>query len=343
MSGTTVRILSEAFKEGWPVVLFAGQSFDTQGSPFAPVLASLLDRVGRGGSSPLWPAAIEGKLSAADMEWLAERFARFVPSEGALAAYDLPWSAVFTSSLDPCFSRRFETRGRQPEAVLAAKTYARVPRSRSRPPIYHILGRAGEASTDMAAPTDLASLRRRTSRHGVELLNRIAETATAKGVVVISGFDPANDWLGLDELLAPLSERAGSKIIWFSAADPNASAFSTEMIESGVLHLESGSLANAIAEAGESWAEYSASATPDEPSMVTLASQVLDVTPAVRLRVEASAAIVDDGWTKELEPLSGAALEDAFLAFPRRPVRVFVAVSRASYAASRFGAPSRTT
>ena len=29
----------------------------------------------------------------------------------------------------------------------------------------------------------------------------------------------------------------------------------------------------------------------------------LDITPALRLRVEASAAIVDDGWTEDPEPL----------------------------------------
>ena len=289
------------------MVLFAGQSFDLQGTATDPVLSSLARRLGVDDGLSGWSAALLRGLSVADSDWLAERFNRSVPSEGALAAYELPWAAVFTSSIDPNVPRRFETRGRQPEAVLAAGTFGRVPRSRSRPPIHHILGRVGESASDAASPTNVASLKRRTARHGVELLNRMAETATARGVVVIAGFDPSGDWLGIDDLLAPLSDRVGSKVVWFGAVDTRGSAFAADMVKVGSLLLEPGSLANAIAGPGSGWTQFSASATPDEPSMVTLVSGILDITPAVRLRVEASAAVVDDGWTGDsdtIEPQS---------------------------------------
>jgi len=310
-----IKILTLAFEEGRPVVLFAGQSFDTQGASGNPVLVSLLSRARIDNAAPNWSTALDAKLTAGDMDWLAERFGRFVPSEGALAAYDLPWSAVFTSSLDPNFSKRFETRGRQPEAVLSSGTYARVSRSRSRPPVHYLLGRAGETASDAAAPMNRAGLKRRIFLHGVELLKRIAETATARGVVVIAGYNPPGDWLQLDELLTPLSDHPGCELVWFGAADPHESTFAPEMIATGTLLVEQDSLANVIAGPGASWTDFAASATPDEPSMVTLASGVLDVTPAVRLRVEASAAVVDDGWTAEPEPLQGAALEAAFRRF----------------------------
>lgn len=315
MSSQAIEILNEAFEEGRPVVLFAGQGFDVQSTMTDPVLSSLFKRLGVGEGLVGWSAVLRRGLAVADTDWLAERFSRSVPSEGALAAYELPWSAVFTSSIDPNFPRRFETRGRQPEAVLAAGTFARVSRSRSRPPVHHVLGRAGETASDASAPIDMASLKRRMVRHGVELLNRIAETATARGVVVIAGFDPTSDWLNMDDLLAPLSERAGSKVVWFGSTDIDDSAFAADMIETGNLVLERGSLANAIAGPGSNWTDFSASATPDEPSMVTLGSGVLDITPAVRLRVEASAAVVDDGWTKELDPIELNAVESAFRRF----------------------------
>lgn len=250
------------------------------------------------------------------MYWLSERFSRNVPSEAALIAYDLPWSAVFTSSIDPNFARRFETRGRQPEAVLSAGTYARVSRSRSRPPIHYVLGKAGDGAADAAAPKSNSELKRRLSLHGTELLNRVAETATARGLIVIAGYDPASDWLELDELLAPLSDRAGVNILWFGATDIQASAFAEEMISAGSLTPEMKGFAIGLAQVqAETWLEFSASATPDEPSLVSISGGALDVTPALRLRVEASAAIVDDGWTATPEPLDGPALEDAFRRF----------------------------
>jgi hypothetical protein len=316
LPGDLVEILTEAFREGRPVVLFAGQSFDTMGSNRDPVLESLLSRRGSESAPPSWTAALEAKLSSADMDWLAERFTRTVPSEAAQAAYDLPWSAVFTSSIDPNFARRFETRGRQPEAVLSGGTYARVSRSRSRPPIYYLLGKAGYAAPDASAPKSKGELKRRTSLHATELLNRVAETATARGVIVITGYDAASDWLPLDELLAPLSDRPGTKILWFGATYVEGSAFFAEMTAAGSLLAETGGFANALASTGAfHWAEFAALAAPDEPSMVSMAGGILDVTPALRLRVEASAAVVDDGWTTEPEPLDTSELEEAFRRF----------------------------
>lgn len=297
------------------MVLFAGQSFDTQGSKADSVLESLMKRLGIDQRAPRWPAVLERSMVVGDMVWLSERFNRFVPSEGALAAYELPWSAVFTSSVDPNFARRFETRGRQPESVLSAGTYSRVPRSRSRPPIHYVLGRSGAETPDAAAPTNKASLKRRIALHATELLNRIPETTTSRGVVVVAGLDPTNDWLDVDELLAPISERPGIKIVWFGCIDPGKSDFAAELISNGVLQLDPDSLATAVAVVGAPWAQFAESATPDEPSMVTLAGGVLDLTPAVRLRVEASAAVVDDGWTAEIESVEGAAAEESFRRF----------------------------
>ena len=127
--------------------------------------------------------------------------------------------------------------------------------------------------------------------------------------------DPTNDWLDVDDLLAPLSDRPGIKIVWFGCTDLGGSAFAPDLIASGVLSLAPDSLGTAVSSASELWAEFAGSATPDEPSMVTLAGGVMDVTPAVRLRVEASAAIVDDGWTAEPEPIGGAPQEEAFRRF----------------------------
>ena len=161
-----------------------------------------------------------------------------------------------------------------------------------------------------------ADLTRRIASHATEFLNRVAETATARGVVVVAGYDPELDWLPLDALLAPLSEQAGLKVLWFGAAAEHASDIADEMIAVGSLVSTPTTLASAISELElEGEIDFAGSAAPDEPGMVSITQGVLDITPALRLRVEASAAIVDDQWTEEPEPLDGPAPEEAFRRF----------------------------
>jgi hypothetical protein len=317
MPSDALRLLSEALRDERPVVLFAGQSLGFSTPDDDLVLKQLLKRLDRCADPVGWTAALDQcGLNDRDLEWLSERFDRNVPSEAALRVFELSWSAAFTSSIDPRFNRRFATRGRQPEAVLARGTYARVSRSRSRPPIYYLLGRSNETQSDTRAPKTKADLKRRISSHATELLNRIAETATIRGVVVVAGYDPTTDWLPIDALLAPLSEQVGLTILWFGTFDMHWSDLAEELISKGSLIIVPTTLASALTElelAGQIITQ--GSAAPDEPGMVSLAKGVLDVTPALRLRVEASASIIDDEWTDTPDPLAGTAEEEAFRRF----------------------------
>ena len=203
-----LEVLTEALREKRPLVLFAGQSLD---SAHDAVLGAFLARLG---ADPKvgWRAALRHGVSVSDMAWLSERFDRSVPSDAVSSIFAVPWSAVFTSSIDPRFAGRFETRGRQPESVLSRGTYARVPRSRSRPPIHYLLGKSDETVEDARAPRRQSDLTRRLGLHATELLNRIPETATARGLVVVAGYDPGKDWMPIDSLLAPLSDQASPKV-----------------------------------------------------------------------------------------------------------------------------------
>ena len=309
-----LEILTDALREKRPLVLFAGQGLD---SAHDAILGALLDRFGCTDRNSGWCAVLKQDMSAVDMEWLSERFDRSVPSDSAIPIFDVAWSAVFTSSIDPRFARRFETRGRQPESVLSRDTYARVPRSRSRPPIHYLLGKSNETAEEARAPRKQSDLQRRLSGHATELLNRIAETATVRGLVVIAGYDSSKDWMPIDSLLAPLSGQFSPKVLWFGSSGKPDSIFADEMIEQGALIETTTTLASAISQLElRGVLDVSGSATPDEPGMVSITGETaLDITPALRLRVEASAAIVDDGWTEEPEPLGESELDDAFRRF----------------------------
>ena len=308
-----LEILADALQAKRPLVLFAGQSLD---SAHDAILGALLDRFGCTDRNSGWRVALKQGISGSDMAWLSERFDRSVPSAAAAAIFDVAWSAVFTSSIDPRFARRFETRGRQPESVLSKDIYAKVPRSRSRPPIHYLLGKSDETVEYARAPGNQIDLTRRLSRHATELLNRIAETATAHGLVIIAGYDPSKDWMQLDSLLAPF-DQAGPKVLWFGYSGKGESGLADAMIQHRSLIVTETTLASAISQLElRGVLDIAGSAAPDDPGMVSLAEEAaLDITPALRLRVEASAAIVDDGWTEEPEPYSSSEIDDAFRRF----------------------------
>ncbi len=309
-----IEILTRALQNKQPLVLVAGQSFDSANDA---ILDSLLARFECTDRDSGWLAALDKGLSAADMAWLSERFDRCVPSGAAAAIFDVTWSAVFTSSIDPRFARRFETRGRQPETVIAKDTYAKVPRSRSRPPIHYLFGKSDETVEYARAPGNRIELTRRLSMHATELLNRIAETATVHGLVVVAGYRPSADWMPLDSLLAPLSGPINPKVLWFGCPEKLDSGLADAMIQNGSLIATETSLASAISQLEiRGVLDIAGSAAPDDPGMVSLAKgAVLDITPALRLRVEASAAIVDNAWTEELEPLGDSERDDTFRRF----------------------------
>lgn len=109
MSGDV--ILKDAILSGLPCVLLLGQATDGDRTS-ASVLSRLLERKGLRASVG-WPEVLANGLTSEDLEWLTERFERTVPTEAFKSALELPWAAVFTSSIDPSLLRHLATLGRQ--------------------------------------------------------------------------------------------------------------------------------------------------------------------------------------------------------------------------------------
>lgn len=313
------ELLATTLNEKRPVVLLAGQQLTCRTGESDPILHSMLVRLSRTEEGKIgWQALLTGSgMTDADYEWLSERFDRNVSPEPVQALLDVGWSAVFTSSIDPKLANRLESFGRQPEQVLASDHVPKVPRSRSRPPVFYLHGKANEQSPYACAPRTHADLLRRRALHTGNFINRIAETATSNGLVVIAGYDPALDWLEVDQLLAPLSGATGLRMLWFGAPNNLSSIFVDDLVRSGALYIDSRPLTDIIEKLQSSGQlDQVTSANPDEPGIVTLAkNNVLDVPPSLRLRVEASAAIVDDAWTDTVDVFEPDMREQAFRRF----------------------------
>lgn len=319
MKNSLLDELLLCFKEERPAVLFLGQDAWGALQQNDPILITLLERLGRTDEVKQgWPAILSNTgLNDNDMEWIAERYHRYVPSDAMQSLLDLAWSAVFTTSIDPKLTRRLETRGRQPEAVLSKDHFARVPRSRFRPPIYHLFGRCNETLPTLKAPQSKLELRQRITVHANNMINRVAETVTPLGVLVVDGYSPKRDWLEIDEFLAPLSVSKGLRILWFGATASMESDFFSDLVEKEIIIPYPRRLVDELVELqarGE--IDNIGSISSDNPGIISINdNNFFDPSPSIRLRVEASSAIIDDEWTNNVTEQDHVATEFAFNRF----------------------------
>lgn len=308
-----VAVLRRFFEEKAPVVAVLGQQAGwTERND--PVLTNALARLNRTGTHWRDILSVE-PVPPHFYEWLSERFQRRLPSKDLETIASAPFSAVFTSSLDPGLANLMASDGREPDLVLLGTPQPRVLRSLRRPPVYYLFGRAGAAVAEMLPPISSQAVAQRRIRHATAMLRNVDETATVLGLIVVEGIDPQTDWLRTEDLIAVLSNAPQGSVLWCgeepSFAGDDAAAYK-HLTDSGIIVRDSRNLAKLVAEAKlgllnvepETWGE---------PELVTLSEgKQLAISSRVRLITQASATIIDDSWTGFLAPITGDGLKLAF-------------------------------
>ena len=319
-------LLIDALEEKRPLVLILGQdAWQESGPDDDSVLAKALnhlkrhnDAVERGwrrilGAEPLRPDFYE---------WLAERFARRVAPDWLFALGEIPWSAVFTSSIDPTLVDLF-AKHQRPETVLTNAETPPAIRSRVRPPLYHLFGHASALDPKARPPLDKSQLNVRRVNDALPLLARTLDAATRLGLVLIDGVVPGRDWLNLDDILGALGGASDSQIIWFNGRTsplPDEEAFDAA-VDAGRVRVVKDRLCTVVGEllAIDRIADL-IEPESDEAGRTTFKDgRSLETSPEERLYVEAVAAIVDDAWTASLTPLGQDAEYAAFRRFHGEP------------------------
>ena len=302
-------LLVSAIEERRPIVLILGQDAWAESNDGDTVLVKALGRLGHDGNSKSgWPTLLSAKAVSGEFyDWLAERFARRVHPPSLEVLTQLPWSAVFTSSLDPTLKGLLEG-GREPAVILTASEAPLAARSRARPPLYHLFSRAGEHDSTALPPASTRELNIRRVKHALPLLNRVLETATTLGLVVVDGFASGRDWLKIDDLLGVIGDAPPYQVIWFGGRpriDQEVVDEFDAAVESNRIVVEPRRLGTLIAEL-RALDRLPEPMLPDTetPGLISLGDgRCLETTPEERLRVEAVASIVDDSWTNFLAPL----------------------------------------
>lgn len=316
-------LLLSALQERRPLVLVLGQDPWTESANGHTVLAKALDRLGRHAQVQRgWPALLGADPLPDEFDdWLAERFARRVHPPALEVVSELPWSAVFTSSFDPTLKELLRSPGREPEEVLTVQETPLAIRSRARPPLYFLFSRAGQHDRQARLPRSRSECNARRIQHAVPLLNRVMDTATALGLIVVEGFSSGTDWFRLEDLLGIISNSGPNQVLWCGGRPCTGSDVDEqfeEAVESHRFLVEPRRLGTVVAEL-RALGRLDDIAPPDSEDAGTISlgdGRRMETTAEQRLRVEAVASIVDDSWTGFLPPL-GRGKEAEYATFRR--------------------------
>lgn len=315
-------LLIAAVAEQRPIILLLGQDAWAKPRREDPILVKALDRLGRSSEAQRgWPGVLGISPVDSDFwEWLAERFERRVHPAWLSVLGELPWSAVYTSSLDPTLKKVLQNRGREPEAVLTASETPRAIRSRARPPLYYLFGQAGSLDPQGRPPADRNELNARRIGHALRNFSHILDAATALGLVVVDGFISGRDWLKLEDILGATGRAAPEQVLWFGGP-PQLGAEDTAdfnaALATGRIVVESERLGTVVAELRVlgRLPDFMPPESEDAGFVSFKRGGRLETTPEERLRVEAVASIVDDAWTAHLSPLGPDTEYDTFRRF----------------------------
>lgn len=187
-------VLRKALHTEVPVIAVLGQASGWSTNHPDPTLAAALAKVSKDGGD--WKSLLSmDPLPESFCEWLGERFLRRAPSPEMLATADAPLSAVYTSSVDPGLLNLFTTSGREPIPVLVGDPPPQISRSRRRPPVYYLFGRAGAGLGDLLLPLTNQALSQHRLRHASAMLRTLARAFGRARAVELSGWLPCAAFL----------------------------------------------------------------------------------------------------------------------------------------------------
>ncbi|WP_158700525.1 hypothetical protein [Cronobacter dublinensis] len=314
--GEGAKRFKEALLANVPIIGILGQSIGYSKSEDV-VLRAAFEYTKREGNT--WRQLLKkDPLDDGFYQWTAERFGRKNPTEELIQVCNIPFSAIFTSSIDPSLINLLSTNGRQAEPILLGNPTPTILRSIKRLPIFYLFGRAGVGVEKLDPPKNLQTLAQRRLQHATAMLINAKESATALGLIVIDGYMANNDWLKAEELLAAISDVSKGGIVWFGD-EPNFDEDDLDtfnnLIENGIIIRERHNLSS-VYNYYISTEQISDFEPLDEPGMITLQhNKKFIVEPRLRLTTEATVSIIDNSWTGFLAPFNEADNTTAFYNF----------------------------
>lgn len=130
----------------------------------------------------------------------------------------IPWSAVYSSAVDPIVDTLFETDWRTTQLVCDEKYRINDPRNKMNLHVTKLYGCLSRSKTSQRAPLSILEKGKR-QFVATTLLQRIPEIVTTKGLLVIESYK-LEDWLNFENTLySVLSQLGSGQVLFCSVSD----------------------------------------------------------------------------------------------------------------------------
>lgn len=232
----TVQEICGLFRD-YSLYLLEGQSSYGKKNPIIDLLCSEYKIAAP--KKPVFNTLFE--IPDLNITWLQDKIYYMpIPDDYTLMS-DIPWNGIITSSIDSMLNRAMRTTWRRTESVHGLKILERKSISdRDNLIISELYGGICGVNKESSVPMSKKELRSM-GLDALAMLRHYGEIAgKSKSVLIISHYDPLNDWLSMDDILAFIDYANFKQILYFGESRiPDNEEWSEMVSEGKIIEIES--------------------------------------------------------------------------------------------------------
>lgn len=243
-------------REHAPVFLLLGQNHLKLGARSDVFLDAILSKYDMGGAidghgySRIFNTRIRENFDAS-RAWISDRANLLVAPAWLESVAEYAWSGVLTSSFDGLLNRAFRNDWREVQPITSPDLQPLDPRNRTNLHITYLYGAIERNERSHSSPLDLFELTLREPSASA-LLQRLPESLTPFGTLVIEAYDQNSDWLQPQKLIPVLMAlESGQAYLFSSNVNEITDPFLKRAIEDGKLRVFQQSLASVLSQGME--------------------------------------------------------------------------------------------
>lgn len=207
-------------REHAPAFLLLGQNHLRMGTKSDVLLDAIIEKYGEVGHSDtfgynrIFETSV-GENAGAARAWISDRTNLLVPPAWLESIAEFAWSGVYTSAFDNLLNRVFRSEWREVQPITSPDLQPLDPRNRTNLHISYLFGSIERGESNHASPIDEFEF---TIRDPIvsSLLQRLPESITPFGTLVIEAYDPKSDWLTPQKLIPILMALEKGQAFLFS-------------------------------------------------------------------------------------------------------------------------------
>ena len=167
-----------------------------------------------------------------NITWLQDKVCYMPVPDGYMLMSNIPWNGIITSSVDSMLNRAMKTTWRRTESVYGVKNLERKSIcDRDNLIIGELYGSV--CGADNLIPMSKKELRSAGLEAGAMLRHYGEIAGGSRSVLIISHYDPSNDWLDMDDMLAFIDYANFRQILYFGKSQFQDNEEWAEMVQEG--------------------------------------------------------------------------------------------------------------